>query len=83
MSPLFQSLNGSRANNNKIPLVVYPNSGEVYDIKTGWSGKADCIPLHKYAPDWIKLGVRYIGGCCRTSAPDITELKKCVLNIPN
>lgn len=59
-----------------IPLVVYPNSGEVYTVEEGWHGKNDCIPLEDYIHEWIKLGAGYIGGCCRTNANDIEKIKQ-------
>lgn len=33
--PLFKSLNGHVAPEHRIPLIVYPNSGEVYTVETG------------------------------------------------
>lgn len=60
----------------KLPLVVYPNSGEVYDVLNGWSGKEDCVPLESYVPEWIELGAKFIGGCCRTYARDIARIRK-------
>ncbi|CAG9809934.1 unnamed protein product [Chironomus riparius] len=59
-----------------IPLVVYPNSGEVYTVEEGWHGKNDCKPLEEYIEEWIKLGAGYIGGCCRTNANDIRKIKE-------
>lgn len=72
---LFQSLNGKRKEEDRIPLIVYPNSGEVYDVATGWTGKEDCVPLENYVPEWVDLGAVYIGGCCRTYARDIKRIK--------
>lgn len=45
-------------------------------------GKATCIPLADFVDKWIKLGVKIIGGCCRTYAEDIAQIKeKVMLNI--
>lgn len=77
VSQLFQSLNGDRTDQEKIPLVVYPNSGEVYDVRNGWTGKEDCVPLENYVPEWIQLGAKIIGGCCRTYAKDIRRIGDC------
>lgn len=76
--PLFKSLNGGRTKDQKLPLVVYPNSGEVYSVEMGWTGKEDCVPLEDYVPDWIELGAKLIGGCCRTYARDIQRIKETV-----
>jgi homocysteine S-methyltransferase len=62
----------------KIPLIVYPNSGEVYDVSTGWTGIAACQPLESYIPEWLELGAKFIGGCCRTYAHDIKRIKEAV-----
>lgn len=35
VAPLFKSLNGLVAVEHRIPLIVYPNSGEVYTVETG------------------------------------------------
>lgn len=75
VTPLFQSLNGKRSAEERIPLIVYPNSGEVYDVAAGWTGKEDCVPLENYVSEWVALGAQYIGGCCRTYARDIKRIK--------
>lgn len=55
------------------PIVVYPNSGEVYDVPSGaWTGKpADHTAL---ARQWYEAGARIIGGCCRTTPEDIAGI---------
>lgn len=74
VTPLFNSLNGNRGD-EMLPLVVYPNSGEIYEVKTGWSGTEDCVPLENYVEEWVALGAKFIGGCCRTNARDIERIK--------
>jgi len=81
ITPLFKSLNGNLTNEKRLPLVAYPNSGEVYDVQNGWTGREDCIPLENYVSEWIALGVKIVGGCCRTYARDITRIKNTVKNI--
>jgi homocysteine S-methyltransferase len=58
------------------PLVVYPNSGEVYDARArNWSGgKASPRPWVALAPEWYEKGARLIGGCCRTTPEEIQQL---------
>ncbi|XP_037924047.1 homocysteine S-methyltransferase 1-like isoform X2 [Hermetia illucens] len=75
VTPLFKSLNGHVLPEQRIPLVVYPNSGEVYDVNAGWKGREDCVPLEEYVPEWIELGAKIIGGCCRTYARDIQRIR--------
>lgn len=81
VTPLFKAVNGMRADADKIPLVVYPNSGEVYNVDDGWCGKEDCVPLEVYLPEWINLGAKIVGGCCRTYARDIKRIRQVVDDI--
>lgn len=75
---MLKSLNGNTSDAEKIPLVVYPNSGEVYDVAKGWQGREHCIPLASYVPEWSKLGAKIIGGCCRTYARDVRLISESV-----
>ncbi|XP_025835822.1 uncharacterized protein LOC112906227 isoform X2 [Agrilus planipennis] len=71
---LFDGINNEREN-NPIPLIVYPNSGETYNVETGWLNRDKCEPLDLYVKDWLNLGIRWMGGCCRTYAADISRIK--------
>jgi len=54
------------------PVVVYPNSGEVYDAGAqAWSGRRDTADYGRLAAGWFEAGARLIGGCCRTQPDDI------------
>jgi homocysteine S-methyltransferase len=59
------------------PLVVYPNSGEVFEPSSKlWSG----MPAMRWgesARRWQSAGARLIGGCCRTTPSDIRSVKQC------
>ncbi|XP_050089653.1 homocysteine S-methyltransferase-like isoform X2 [Anopheles aquasalis] len=81
VTPLFKSVNELKAPEARIPLIVYPNSGEIYTVEEGWQGKEDCVPLEHYVPQWVELGARFIGGCCRTYARDIQRIKQAVESI--
>ncbi|GET93732.1 homocysteine S-methyltransferase, putative [Leishmania tarentolae] len=59
-----------------MPLVVYTNSGEVYDTVTKtWHPVAmsngTSMSLAALAQEWAFHGARLIGGCCRTGPLDI------------
>lgn len=57
------------------PIIVYPNSGEHYDVATKtWEGQIHCTSFAQNAIDWYNQGARIIGGCCRTSPKDIEEI---------
>lgn len=80
VASLLTDLNRGRdaATDAPIPSVVYPNSGETYSVVDGWTGKVRCQPLCDYVPEWVALGARYIGGCCRTYAADIERIAESV-----
>jgi homocysteine S-methyltransferase len=60
------------------PLVAYPNSGETYDAVTKTWGPSDGgVPAGTLAGnvgEWLGLGARLVGGCCRTNPRDIEGL---------
>lgn len=61
------------------PLIVYPNSGEIYDPETKTWRPADHDPScawSNYVPKWLGVGAKLIGGCCRTLPKDILEISK-------
>jgi homocysteine S-methyltransferase len=71
--PLLQRM---RARTTK-PLIVYPNSGEVFEASSKhWSGDA-ALRLGTEARHWQAAGARLIGGCCRTTPSDIRNVKRC------
>ncbi|MFG2333224.1 homocysteine S-methyltransferase [Streptomyces sp. NPDC048604] len=55
------------------PVVVYPNSGEVWDARErAWRGAGTFDP--RRAGQWAAAGARLIGGCCRVGPDRIAEL---------
>jgi homocysteine S-methyltransferase len=57
------------------PLLAYPNSGEAYDARDKrWIGPGDCRPIAEYVADWHGAGARLIGGCCRSTPADISQI---------
>lgn len=54
-------------------IVVYPNSGEIWDAERHcWRGARH--QWVRQAPRWYELGAGLIGGCCRTRVADIEAL---------
>lgn len=59
------------------PVVVYPNSGEEYDVQhKEWKGESDAERYGSSAKLWYKSGASLIGGCCRTTPEHIKEIAK-------
>lgn len=57
------------------PVVVYPNSGEVWDARArAWSGRST-FGAGQVA-GWRRGGARLIGGCCRVGPAAITGIKE-------
>ncbi|MDN7132837.1 homocysteine S-methyltransferase [Halomonas sp. MC140] len=64
-----------------LPILVYPNSGEVYDAVTKTWHAAACehassgpSGLAQGVEQWLAAGASAIGGCCRTAPSDIQAL---------
>ena len=83
VSPLLKRMNlvnnlKSWPNNDffqKIPYVVYPNSGEEWDaVNKVWIGSSQ--NLIKNIPEWMELGANIIGGCCRVGPELIRQIKE-------
>ncbi|XP_012522398.1 homocysteine S-methyltransferase 2 [Monomorium pharaonis] len=74
VTTLLQNINKDKSK-DFIPLVVYPNSGEKYIVSEGWKKEGEAPSLHEFIDEWLDLGVRYIGGCCRTYAADIKRIR--------
>lgn len=63
------------AKQSKKYLIAYPNSGEEYDGATQtWHEGESSNSLFTYSDSWLEIGVRVIGGCCRTRPEDISKL---------
>lgn len=57
------------------PIIVYPNSGEIYDAANNtWLGETSCDAFGLQARDWYANGARILGGCCRTTPEHIHEI---------
>lgn len=59
------------------PVIVYPNSGEDYNAeKKIWVGSKYKKTYKDYVKEWYESGAEIIGGCCRTTPKDISEIYK-------
>lgn len=65
-----------RSVSSTLPVLVYPNSGETWQIESRtWAGFEHTHRIAEMAPAWIELGVEAIGGCCRTTPDHIRALR--------
>ncbi|XP_052869202.1 AP2-associated protein kinase 1 isoform X2 [Anopheles cruzii] len=89
VTPLLRSVTERRGASSeagsccdRIPMIVYPNSGEQWDAVTAsWHGTENVVPLETYIPQWVECGAKFIGGCCRTNARDVRRLKKTIISL--
>lgn len=64
------------------PVIVYPNSGEIYDAsRNDWDGHPVYASFGDEAREWFKAGARLIGGCCRTTPEDIRAIAGWARNV--
>ena len=63
-------------------IVVYPNSGEVYQASTKtWIGISNPLEYTSICKEWISLGADIIGGCCRIGPEHIKSVRNVIQNI--
>jgi homocysteine S-methyltransferase len=71
----IEGLLGSVASIARKPLLVYPNSGESWDVATQcWHGTDADPDWGDAARRWHQAGARLIGGCCRTTPETIRQI---------
>lgn len=59
------------------PVIVYPNSGELWDGENRvWVGTPGMDT--SLAAQWVAAGARIVGGCCRIGPADITAMAAAV-----
>ncbi len=60
------------------PLVVYPNSGRVWDAAARcWLGDGE-VGFGEMIAAWLEHGAGWIGGCCGTGPSHIAEVRRVV-----
>ena len=61
-----------------LPLLAYPNSGEVWDANGRcWQPQQQSLDWGAASLRWRKAGARLIGGCCRTTPDTIRAIRAC------
>jgi homocysteine S-methyltransferase len=69
ITSLLESIDPSR-----VPVMVYPNSGEGWNAAAHeWEGRVcKSFPVN----EWYDRGARLIGGCCRTTVENIRSMRE-------
>lgn len=77
ISGLLRAIGGATAK----PIAVYPNAGEDWNAETKqWVPAGQGSPsLVSSCREWVDLGARLIGGCCRTTPDDIRRVRQILL----
>lgn len=80
VTPLLKGINANASSEpDFIPLVVYPNRGGSCSATGEWTAVPDDYSLNLPISEWLDLGVRYIGGCCKIFAEDIKTIRSEVI----
>lgn len=73
---LTVSLIGAARRATGKPILVYPNSGEVWDAEAKrWTGAANPVDWARSAAEWRGAGADGIGGCCRVGPSAIAAIR--------
>lgn len=72
---LILSLIGELAPMTGKPIIVCPNSGEVWDAnRRVWAGAGERARFASLAAAWRNAGAKWIGGCCRTGPAEVRAI---------
>ena len=78
ISGIIQCIKASGCNKK---IIVYPNSGEVYNAKSKtWRGLSDAKSFVEMSKEWTGLGADIIGGCCRIGPEHIRRISNILPN---
>ena len=67
-------INEIKSVTKNLKIVVYPNSGEIYDSKTKtWSDSMQPLIFGQLVLEWIECGADMVGGCCRIGTEQISS----------
>ncbi|KAL6448425.1 hypothetical protein ACFW04_000387 [Cataglyphis niger] len=75
VTSLLKGINVNASSRDFIPLIVYPNRGGSCSATGEWIAVPDDHSLNLPISEWLDMGVRYIGGCCRIFAEDIKTIR--------
>ena len=74
ISGLIKSI---KARSGTKKIVIYPNSGEVYNAESKtWLGLSEPNLFAVMAKEWIELGIDILGGCCRIGPEHIRRISE-------
>jgi homocysteine S-methyltransferase len=74
---LIGSLIGELAKVTSKPIIVYPNSGELWDAAHRcWQGDGQTQAFSELAGRWRSAGAQWIGGCCRTGPEHVRTVAR-------
>jgi len=60
-------------------IIVYPNSGEQYDVASKtWHGISSPQSCARAAKTWVDSGANIVGGCCRMGPDHIEEIHQLI-----
>jgi homocysteine S-methyltransferase len=63
------------------PIIVYPNSGELWEADgKRWIPGEEAVDLPQASRAWRDQGASLIGGCCRTGPEDIRRIRQQLLS---
>ena len=66
------------------PIVIYPNSGETYDVAGRcWLGESPPLAYGDLGRRWHAAGAALIGGCCRTAPEHIRAIRAAFFPTPS
>ncbi|MGA7315037.1 MAG: homocysteine S-methyltransferase [Silvibacterium sp.] len=59
------------------PVIVYPNSGELWDLENRrWYGSSNVSEFAQLALSWYSARAHAVGGCCRTTPAHIRAVRE-------
>ena len=59
------------------PILVYPNSGELWNAaQRCWYGTSNATEFAELARGWYRAGALAVGGCCRTTPEHIRAVRE-------
>jgi homocysteine S-methyltransferase len=77
---LLPSLIAGVKSRSSKPVLVYPNSGELWDAEARcWYGPSSVAEFAAQAQSWFAAGAQAVGGCCRTTPEHIRAVREALV----